>query len=360
MKLLFVISSLSAGGAERVLTTLANHFSQSCEVVIVTISDEPPFYPLSDEVRLIQLGLMRESKHIFDTTGNTLRRIRELVEVLRNEDPDVVISFMTQTNFLAVIASKISGYKIIISERITFDYWKSPKLNGLRRLIYPFSDALVTQTYGDKDNYKYLKNIHVIYNPLSNGFSKNVFKKEKLVLGAGRLDKQKGFDKLIRAFHGTGRSDWKLVIAGEGNERENLEKLIENLGASNIELIGRTKAIFDWYARASIFVLSSSREGFPNVLLEAMSMDCAVVSFDCPYGPGEIIEDGINGILVENQNEEKLREALERLIEAPELRNKLGEEAKKVREKYSIEKISGEWEQLIRRVAESESHGGER
>ena len=147
------------------------------------------------------------------------------------------------------------------------------------------------------------------------------------------------------------KDDWELLIAGEGSEKKNLKNLIKNLNSQkNIKLIGKRKDIFNFYSKASIFVLSSKKEGFPNVLIEAMSMGCAVVSFDCPYGPSEIIEDGVNGILVENQNIEKLKETIENLINNKSLRDKLSKEAIKVREKYSIDKISKEWEDVINKV----------
>ena len=112
-------------------------------------------------------------------------------------------------------------------------------------------------------------------------------------------------------------------------------------------LIGRTQEIFRWYQQASIFVLSSKREGFPNVLIEAMALGCAVVSFDCPYGPNEIIQDGVNGLLVEDQNSKALTEALQRLMDDQRLRERLSREAFKVREIYHIEKIAGVWEEVI-------------
>jgi glycosyltransferase involved in cell wall biosynthesis len=115
-------------------------------------------------------------------------------------------------------------------------------------------------------------------------------------------------------------------------------------------LLGNQKNIFEWYRRASIFVLSSRKEGFGNVLIEAMAMGCAVVSFDCPYGPAEIIKDGIDGILVENQNTRRLSQAIQKLIEDEELRSTLANEAIKVRERYSIDKIANEWESLISKV----------
>ncbi len=350
MKILFVISSLSSGGAERVMSILANEFAKSNEVTIVTLSKSESFYNLDRSIKHIKLDLLKSSNNILETIINSLNRLRVLVKVFKRENPDVVISFMTHTNILATIAAKISNKKIIISERIAYDYYGSKILNTFRKFIYPLSDAFITQTQADLKNYIFLKNSYVIYNPIEiKNFDTNI-KKENIVLGVGRLDKQKGFDLLIRAFCKIKDSNWKLVIAGEGDERDRLERLIKELKATNIELIGRTKEIFKWYKKASIFALSSNKEGFPNVLIEAMTFGCAVVSFDCPYGPGEIIQNGVNGLLIENQNEESLKEAIELLIKDKELREKLSLEAIKAKERYSIEKIANEWHRVIEGV----------
>ena len=354
MRLIFVISSLSSGGAERVLSILANYFAEDkdYEVVIVTIAKSDSFYSLHKNVKHIKLGLLKKSNNFLQSILNSFERIKALVQIFKEENPDIIISFMTHTNILSTIAAKIVRKKIIISERIAYDYHKSKVLNILRRLIYPLSNGFVTQTYSDLKNYAFLKHPCVIYNPVKfESFDANI-KKQKIVLGVGRLEKQKGFDILIKAFHKVGRDDWKLVIAGDGSEREKLEKLIKELRAANIELIGTTKDIFEWYKRASIFVLSSNREGFPNVLIEAMSMGCAVVSFDCPYGPGEIIKDGVNGLLIENQNSQALETAIKRLIEDQGLRERLSSEAVKVREIYNIKNIASKWKKIIKEVYE--------
>ncbi|WP_084021913.1 MULTISPECIES: glycosyltransferase family 4 protein [unclassified Lebetimonas] len=350
MKLLFIISSLSSGGAERVMSILANKFVETREVVIVTMAKTDSFYPLHKNIKHIKLDLLKNSNNIFQSAMNNLYRIKAFVKIFKKENPDVIISFMTHTNILAIIASKIARKKIIISERIAYDYYGSKILNIIRRFVYPFSDAFITQTYADLKNYSFLKHSYVIYNPIeTESFDTNI-KKQNIVLGVGRLDKQKGFDNLIKAYSKL-NTNWKLYIAGEGNERKNLEKLIKNFNLEEkVILLGKRKDIFEWYKKASIFVLSSKKEGFPNVLIEAMAFGCAVVSFDCPYGPNEIIENGVNGILVENQNIEKLAFSIQKLIDDENLRKKLSKEAMKVREKYSIERIVNKWENIIKKV----------
>ncbi|WP_456394141.1 glycosyltransferase family 4 protein [Nitratifractor sp.] len=347
MKILFMISSLASGGAERVMVNLANRLSKSHEVYIATFSDEEPYYLLGDEIKHLKLGLLKSSKSIFDRIKNTFFRIKTVKNTIEEIDADVQISFMTHTNIISIIASKLAGGRVIVSERIAYDFYGSRYLNLLRRAVYPMSDALVTQTYADKKHYAFMHNVKVIYNPLFVNAAPG--QKEKIVLAVGRLDKQKGFDRLIETFAQI-ETDWKLLIAGDGPERSRLELKIRDLEAENIQLVGRKKNIEEYYAKASVFVLSSRREGFPNVLIEAMAYGCAVVSFVCPYGPAEIIEDGVDGILVENQNHEQMKEQLERVIGDEELRKRLGKTAQRVRDRYAVDKIACEWERLIEEV----------
>jgi GalNAc-alpha-(1->4)-GalNAc-alpha-(1->3)-diNAcBac-PP-undecaprenol alpha-1,4-N-acetyl-D-galactosaminyltransferase len=348
LKITFIISSLSSGGAERVLSNLANKLSIKHNINIIIFSNNNTFYYLDGNINLIKLDLLKNSKSKFESIKNTIKRIIILRKTLKNIDSDINISFMTHTNILSVIASKLNNQKVIIAERIVYNFYQSKVLNLLRILIYPKANYLVTQTLDDKKNYNFMKNVEVIYNPLQLPELKK--KRENIILAVGRLDKQKGFSKLIDIFSKINSNGWKLCIAGDGVEKNSLQEQIKRLKLNNIELIGKRKDIFDWYAKASIFILSSQKEGFPNVLLEAMGSGCACISFDCPSGPGEIIDNEINGILVENQNLEQLSFQIQRLLDDEKLRDRLSKEALKVREKYDIELIANQWEEIIKKV----------
>jgi GalNAc-alpha-(1->4)-GalNAc-alpha-(1->3)-diNAcBac-PP-undecaprenol alpha-1,4-N-acetyl-D-galactosaminyltransferase len=349
MKILFIISSLSSGGAERVITNLANHLSKKHEIIIVVFSKEEPFYTLSENIQLIQLDLLNESINIFHSILNSINRILILKKNLKKIKADINISFIVHTNILSIIASKLNNQKIIVSERMIFNFYNSKILHFFRKSTYPFCNYLITQTEEDKQNYPYLENVQVIPNPIVFNTPKKD-QRQKIVLAVGRLDKQKGFDKLIQSFASIEQNEWKLCIAGDGIEEKNLKKLTKKLNLYNVEFLGRQRDIEAWYAQSSIFVLSSEKEGFPNVLLEAMASECAVISFDCPNGPSEIIKNEINGVLVENQNVEKLSEAIQRLMEDEYLRKRLGKEAKKVTQIYSIKKVINDWENIITKV----------
>ncbi len=343
MKISFVIYSMRSGGAERVVALLANYFVKKYEVEIITFTKEESFYDLNPKIKHTKLGIDYISRNKLHTIKNFFKRVRVLSDYLRRSNTDVVISFMTITNFLTIIASKIANKKVIVSERVAYDFY-GWKINLLKKIFYRFCDMLILQTKSDSKFYSVKKK--VIPNPINIDCSGTFDFKEKMVLGVGRLEEQKNFKLLIKVFSQI-QTDWKLFIAGDGTQKEELEKMIKK---DNIKLIGIRKDIFDFYKKASIFVLSSKKEGFPNALIEAMACGCACVAFDCPYGPSEIIENYKNGILVENQNEEKLKEAIELLIKDENLRKKLAKEAVKVKEKYSIEKIADEWENAIEEV----------
>ncbi len=349
MKITFIISSLSSGGAERVMVNIANHLSQHHDVYILTYSTEKPYYALSQKIRHIKLDILQHASSKLASFKNSIHRLLILKKTLKVIDADVNVSFMTQTNVLSIIASKLNMQKIIISERIAYEFLSSKTIRILRKMVYPLADMLIVQTDADKENYSFMKNVAVIPNPVI--VPKSIeHQKEHIVLAVGRLEKQKGFDKLIHAFSQTKNHNWKLLIAGEGREKKELLHLINTLQTQNITLLGNQKEIFKWYSKASIFVLSSNQEGFPNALLEAMACGTAAISYDCPYGPSEIIHDGINGLLIENQNINKLANAIQRLIDDTALKDKLSQNALKIKEKYDIDTIASLWEKTFKKV----------
>lgn len=349
-KIAFIIFSLASGGAERVLTILANELIRKYKIYIVTFSSDDPFYSLDSRIEHIKLGIDKESKNIFQSIKNSLARLTILKRTLKDINANTNISFMTHTNILSIIVSKLNGQHIIISERIAYDFYNSLSLSILRRIIYPFCDTLVLQTLSDQNNYNFIANKSiVIYNPISR-ISSIRMNKKNIILGVGSLEKRKGFYNLILAFEKLKLNDWELHIVGDGSQKNELENLIKKLRLDNVKLLGSKKDIFSQYAVASIFVLCSEKEGFPNVLLEAMSCGCAAVSFNCNYGPGEIIENRKNGILVEDQNFEELANEIRALTMDNDMRKKIASEAVGVKEKFSLEKIVKQWDSVIQKV----------
>lgn len=368
LKILVFIHSLAAGGAERVTARLASHWAQEGhQVSVVTLAAaNTDFYPLPANVQRHSLQLAQPSRNTVQAIWGNLRRIWSLRQQLRAEKPDVAIAMMGSSNVLLGIAALgLNKVATIAAERIY-----PPRLplgrawEMLRRHVYGHMDAVVTQT---KESAAWLrhntraKNIYIIPNAAPESTPDQQTRAavtmhaehQYTLLAAGRLCRQKGFDLLIRAFStiAAANPQWHLVIAGEGPERQALQQLIAACGMTGqISLPGLQQDMGSRYRQADIFVLSSRFEGFPNVLLEAMSYSLPVVSFDCDTGPGDIIQHQHNGLLVAAEDITELATALQSLMQNPQLREQLGKQASRVTETFSPQRIFRQWQTVLQEV----------
>jgi glycosyltransferase involved in cell wall biosynthesis len=220
---------------------------------------------------------------------------------------------------------------------------------------YPRLDALAVLTETDRRDYVALfrsgaPRVVLLPNAVPALDGGRADPTRKTVVAAGRLTRQKGFDRLIPAWSQVARAhpDWRLEIYGSGPEGRALQQLVSQHGLSGtVRLMGRTKRLGHAFSNASIFVLSSRREGLPMVILEAMSKGLPVVSFDCPTGPAEIVVDDYNGVLVPDGDIPALTRALRRLVEDDEQRARLGSGALETAARYDVEAIGKQWAELI-------------
>jgi glycosyltransferase involved in cell wall biosynthesis len=333
-------------------------------IFVLTIADKnADFFPLPEKIKRIGLDLMQQSQNFFHGLWLNLQRILKIRNQVRFLKPDVIVSFVDQTNILVLLSTIKMPVPVIVSERTNPAKHQIGRFWGfLRKIVYPFSTAAVVQTQAVKNwllsSIKMSNRVVVIPNSLVNPASINkqeiasafMEKYSHKIIAVGRLGFEKGFDLLIESFSLLAEDfpDWGLLILGEGNERKNLEKMVFDKGLSDRVLLpGRVECPAAYMKRSDVFVLSSRYEGFPNVLLEAMGCGLPVISFDCPNGPGEIITDGLNGILVENGSIDALTLAMRNLLADGEKRRELGGKASEVLQKYSQEKIMQEWEALI-------------
>jgi glycosyltransferase involved in cell wall biosynthesis len=229
-----------------------------------------------------------------------------------------------------------------------------PPLRKAIRAGYPELDAVAVLTDGDRREYAEIFGDGVRVDQIPNAVTKldgGVSDTSgKTVLAAGRLMRQKDFGRLIRSFSivAAKHPDWQLRICGGGPRREGLEELIAQLGLEqSVVLTGPVRNLGEEMANAAMYAMSSRREGFPMVLLEAMSKGLPVVSFDCPTGPREIIRDRENGLLVPHQDVEALAAGIIEMIEDEDLRRRCGAGAMATAERYSIDVVGARWEELL-------------
>jgi len=351
-RITFVVGYLSAGGAERVISLLANALVASgYSVSFIYLKKKEDFYRLDKRVNKHYLDISNDSNNLIHGLINTRKRVYKLRNKIKQIHSDIVISFMTDLNVLSILACLGTNVLVIVSERTNPYRSKIPfRWKIAARIFYRYASKLVLQTERVKEFYKYISasKLEVIPNPLKE-IGKIQTKKEKVILAVGRLEYPKGYDMLIEAFScSRAKEEWKLIIAGEGRERDKLEQLaVEYNISSGVNLTGWQESIDELYARASVFVLSSRYEGFPNSLAEAMSAGLPCISFDCDFGPAEMIRHDVNGILVEPGNVEKLADEIDLLAADESERNRLGRKATEIKKELNLESITLKWENVF-------------
>jgi glycosyltransferase involved in cell wall biosynthesis len=356
---------MGAGGAERVAALLCRQWiAQGHDVTLMpTYSRRGTcVYTLDDRVSLEFLadrfGGAREHP------PTVLRRLSVLRQAVRELRPDVIVSFLTNVNIAALVATIGLGVPVVVSERNFPPRQKmSTFLRVLRRASYWRAAAVVAQTGGIADwlrRYCPGAKTVVIPNPVVVPIQKSesplvpeqhLARGRRMILAVGRLVPAKGFDRLIEAFARIAQNlpDCDLVILGEGPERRALERLCEAHGiTSRVQLPGHVGNVGDWYEAASVFVLTSHYEGFPNALLEAMAYGLPAVSVACATGPADIIRDGIDGVLVPgDSNAAGIAVAVRRIMHDEETREAMGRRAGEVAERFSMSSVGTSWNTLL-------------
>ncbi|MFP4846798.1 glycosyltransferase family 4 protein [Winogradskyella sp. PE311] len=355
-KIAFVIGALKSGGAERVITNLSNELVKNFDVTIITFISSEPFYALDTDVNVVScLNALNKPASVFDSIKLNYSIYKKVKYITKTNKIDLLIGFITSANIIATLAAKSNNIPSIISER------NDPLKNDipkfwllLRKFIYPKADCLVAQTNKVKDIYNSMiktKSITVLPNPIASKLSKlriDYRNREKIILTVGTLNNDKRQEKIVLAFHKLELTDWKLLLIGDGPNKEKIKTLIQNNNLSDkVEILSQIKDVHNYYNKASIFAFASKAEGFPNVLLEAMTFGLPSLSTDCNYGPSELINDGENGFLVPVDNQEQFVEKLKMLTEDVNLRNSFSKKALLTTEKYIDTHVTSQWEALI-------------
>jgi len=367
MRLTLVIPSMERGGAERVMSILASSWAEKGhEVTLLTLKrGVKPAHELHPDVKVRNLGLTGEpATNSLVAVFRQVARIRALRWAIRESQPDLTISFMERTNVLTLVATKGLGVSVIVSERVDPRHYDiGPLWQRLRRLTYRWAAALVCQSRTSlmwfeqrmKVKGRVIPNpVLAVKEPATRLPPKNA--EGRTMLAMGRLVDQKGFDLLLDAFGQLAARypDWSLVVLGEGPLRGELEARARGLHLERqVQFAGEVPDPFPLLRAADLFVLSSRFEGFPNALCEAMASGVAVVSFDCPSGPAEIVRHGVDGILVPPGDVSALVAALDVLMKDQDVRERLASRAPEVVERFSRDKVLLLWEQLFKEVSSS-------
>lgn len=282
---------------------------------------------------------------------------RRISKIIKKQHIDLIIGFITSANILATVAAKLNNIPCLISER------NNPSNNSLprfwlilRKFIYPLADHLIVQTKSVKRIYEPMvktSKISILPNPLSSELSllrNNTYKREKIILSVGRLNKDKQHYKLIDAFQTLQPAGWKVIIIGAGPEKDTLINLIKthNL-VDKVEILSHIKDIHNFYNKASLFVFTSKSEGFPNALLEAMHFGLPCISTNCNFGPSDLIIDEVNGFLVPVDDQSLLTSRMSQLIDDEKLRMQIAEKARETSEYFTSKKVTAQWNAIIKR-----------
>jgi glycosyltransferase involved in cell wall biosynthesis len=366
-KITFFLPSLVGGGVEKVFVTLANGLSKNNYSVDFVLSNAMGVHlsALDKEINVINLGKTHVATSFWGLT-----------RYLRANQPPVIITGLSNANAAALLASRFfsRSTKTIITQHIN---WSQVLINNpsskevlvyyLSKYLYPLATRIVGISAGITNEIHNMRNIDprkivCIYNPVVTTqmleFAKQqphhkwfAKKNEPILIGAGRLEQQKDFETLIRAFHKVqSQIACKLIILGEGSERKKLERLIHDLNLTHrVELPGFFSNPYSFIAHADLFVLSSRYEGLPTVLIEAIGCKTPVVSTNCLSGPAEILDEGKYGKLVDVGNVDALAEAIIETIQKPLDKDFLMERA----QLFSAENAINAYSDLIEQVLAS-------
>jgi len=363
-KIAFHLNCLEQGGAERVVTNLADQFAgEGHEVLIATEWQGENEFRTDSRVRRVHVGLKPE-----DEKKNRIRkfllRVRYLRQFMLREKPDILIAFAQRANYRALMAVPGTKVPVLISIRTDpvghYDAW-SDKLQI--PLLFPRAAGCVFQTEGQREFFApYLQeNSRVILNPL-NGKYIGVPKpgrRKKEVVQSGRLVDFKNQPMLLRAFVEVHKKhpDYILKIYG-GDSFDGTKEILEGIIAENqaqdyIRLMGASDALEKDLAEAAVYAFSSDWEGLPNALLEAMALGLPIVATDCPCGgPRTVMKDGVNGLLIPIKDQKALADGICRLIEEPEYAEQLGDKAREIAEIANGKAIYGQWRDFMEEIIE--------
>lgn len=346
----FVAGGLGFGGQERALSTLANALSRSgLQVSIICLFQSEQAFELEDDIIVIWPERSREDMGKWFYVIWSIKYVRHNVRQL---DTNTVIAFGDWFHSFTVLATRGLGVNVHLASRMG-PMSKRGRLNLIaNKVLFPFATSMIVQTNRAReifDKRYHLKKLSVIPNLIE--FDQEIPQKSnnsKTIICVGRLSREKGQSVLIKAFAEASLPDWRIVFLGDGPDRQMLQALAESEKVSkSIYFAGNVKDVWVFLRHAEIFCLPSYYEGFPNALIEAMSMGLCCVATDCVAGPREIIQNGNNGFLFPTGDYLALSELLSELANDPMRRQVVGNRAVKVRNIYHRDGVVRSWLEAV-------------
>lgn len=360
LKLLYITNGINgAGGLERVLSIKASYFAEvlGYEVTIISLNNAylDPFYQFSPKIEMVSIPV----------GGNPIQYIQSykkgIQEIVNQIQPDMISVCDDGLKAFFIPQFLITKAKIVYERHVSKLIEMNDKYSSIKKLSIKLKwqlmeslakkfDRFIVLTDGNKKEWTSLKNIEVIANPLSFYPEQSSSLKNKVVICVGKISYQKGQDILIKAWAKVHEKypDWQLHLYG----KENVDFLNTHNLENNIHFFHPEKQIELKYLESSIYVMSSRFEGFGMVLTEAMACGVPCVSFDCDYGPSDIIKDGEDGLIVPKEDVNCLANQIIKLIEDDNLKKQFGEQAKLNVQRYEIKNIAQQWDQLFKSLVE--------
>ena len=356
MRIGIVSSALVAGGAQRVIVQLIKEWIEDKnEITLILLEKREKFFNVPREVKIYEIG-KQSNISLFDKIG----RYTKVRSILKKENVDVILSLPEEIGIYVALANIGTNIPIVVSERNNPWVMPNKKITRiLRKVLYPFVSGLIFQTKGAASFFsrRIQEKGIILPNPLDISRLPEPYRGErrKIIVGAGRLERQKNFSLLIEAFSDFYKKnkDYELHIFGDGSMKQELIELSDKLlPKGTVKLLGNNPNLLNSIKDCAIFVLSSDYEGVPNVLIEAMSIGMPVISTDCaPGGARELISNNENGLLIETNNRTQLALAMDELVNNEVLMKKCSQNASKIKVDLASNIVASKWLDYLKYIA---------